>query len=428
MFRTRHKSQTARVQRGISCGMESLEVRQLLSGGHHEALLPTHVKAALPAAVVKHVKVAAAPIGVVGHGKFTSSASSLPADGGNVQFSLIPAAAQTELNTLSGTTLAATQNVTLGNSNGVETYSVRLTGTGTTSVYTSDLKGNPVTAPVSSTTTVASLPATVSAEVAQIVAVTSLNVSAPAATDTVNVLTYSSGQVVYAVTLPSTSTSKWARGLTVSIDAAGNPVSTTAQGIGAFPLVSALCSLFGGGNATLPLAALPITLQKDFTALAPAGATAGNNVKIGTYDGVTLYTATFTSTGTRTTLTIDENGVLTSLPSSASVALTSIPGLADTELTALATADGATLPTNVVANSEVNGTTVYSAKLSLTGTSPSGNSYTYYVTVSVDGNGDVTVPANDGGGLGDGFCGGGGFGLGGGFGGGAGFGLGGDFG
>jgi hypothetical protein len=281
------------------------------------------------------------------------------------------AAIAAELDTLAGTTLAATTTVSLGNSNGVETYSVVVNGTGTHTVYTVDENAAPVTAPVQSTTTFGALPpppAPVTTEIDNLV--TATGVVAPTSTTVVNVSTPSSGPAVYTIQLAGTG--KHGRGgITVSVDATGNVV----------------------GNITLPFAAFPSAITTALTAAAPAGSTAPADINVQTVDGVTLYSGTFKSTGVRTTVTINEAGVLTSPPGRSTVS--TLPTAADTELTALATADGGTLPTTFTEYTQPNGTDVFSAQIALTGTTGGGKTYTYYVTLSVDQNGNATVPASD---------------------------------
>jgi hypothetical protein len=367
----RNQRQAKSFAPGVSmplCRVEVLERRQLLSGGHFHDSFGRH-----------------------GHrGGGGGSGSSLVDNGQTIQLGTLAgatvgngAAIVAELDKLAGATLASTQVVTLGNSNGVETYSVSVNGTGSHSVYTVDENADPVTAPTQSTTTFGALSSTVSTEISSVV--TALSLTAPTSTTNVNVSTPTTGPAVYTIHLAGTGAGRHAqRGVTLSVDANGNVV----------------------GNISLPFAALPSAIQSALTAAAPAGSTAPIDIYVQTVDGVTLYSATFTSSGTRTTVTVNESGTLTSQPSVSTV--TTLPTAADTELTALATADGGTLPTSFKAYTEPNGTTVYSADVALTGTSKKGTTYTYDVTLSVDENGNATVPANDDGGFGGGGGGGGG--------------------
>ncbi|MFI5378014.1 MAG: hypothetical protein ACHRHE_01795 [Tepidisphaerales bacterium] len=332
--------------------------------------------------------------------------------GSTIQFSLAPAAVQTELDTLSGQKLAATQPVMLKNVNGIEEYIVTVNGTGTVTQYTVDQAGNPVTAPTLSTTTWATLNGTGagsdSAAAAEITAIaTALGLTAPTDTTTINVTTTSGGAVTYSVNLSPTASAGtgmagWWHGWmdwgnTISVDANGNPV----------------------GNQNLPFSAIPTAIQGFLnTAGVAAGGTAlgptsTQNVSVQTLDGLTLYSTTYPATGKTTTVTIDAAGKLNSLRTHTTTTFgdASVPAAASAALQALATADGitttiaSTQTVNVL--TEANGTTLYSVTLSTTVTDSMGNTHTRYVTLTVDASGNATALPSQGGGDGFSFGGGG---------------------
>ena len=319
--------------------LEGLEGRQMLSASHH------HHEG--------------------GEGGFGGSAAT-------IEFSQAPTAVQTGLNALATadnvTAPTATTEVHLGNRNGLETYTVDITSTGTDTKLTVDVSGNPVTAPTRTTTTFGAITNTaVTSEINAIA--TAQGLTAPTADTTVNVTTPSGGAAVYSLHLDSASTTigRHHRGGEISVDAAGNPV----------------------GNQRLPFSVIPSTIQNALNANAPSGATAlasdsTQSVSVRTINGVTTYSTTFTATGTTTTVTVDATGKLTTLPSSSKTDFQSIPSAAQTELQALATAKGVTgtisATQSVRAYNEGNGTTIYSVTLSTTSTS----GRTHYVTLSVD--------------------------------------------
>jgi len=350
-------------------GLEPLEDRCLLSAGHHGAVLNT------------------------------------------IAFNLAPAVVQGGLDTLASTdglaAPSATQSVYLGNFRGVETYTIDLSSTGTSSVLTVDQKGNPVTAPTSSSTMFGAITNTAVTDEITTIA-TALNLTAPASTTNVNVLTGADKSAVYTIVLTSaTTTGRHARLTCINVDSNGNPT----------------------GNEAIPLSTLSTAIQGGLTGNTPVGATVltgASLVSVQTHNGVTTYSVTYRSTGIRTMITVDNTGALANLPSTSKVQFSTIPTNAQTELQTLATSDGYTgtiaATQNISAYDEANGTTIYSVRLPVTGTSSkSGATYTFMIAVASDQNGNPTVPPNDGrGGWGDGGWGGGwgGFGEFGGFGGG----------
>lgn len=323
-----------------------------------------------------------------------------------IAFSLAPTAVQTGLNTLATadglTDPTATTNVHLGNSNGVETYSVTIDGTGTVSTLTVDQLGDAVTAPTYTTTTWATLSGTGtgsdSAAATEIsVIATALSLTAPASTDTVNVTTTSAGAVTYSIQLLSSTTAtpdwvtRWGGpgyGTAVTVDAAGDPV----------------------GNQQLPFSVFSTTIQNGLNKGAPTGATAlagtsTQNVDVQTTDGVTTYSTTYTASGTQTTVTVNAAGTLTNLPTTTTTTFSALSSSLQTELQTLATADGVTTTIaqtqSVTQLTETNGTIIYSVTLGATGTGRDGSTYTFDVTIAVDSNGNPTTLPNNGFGFGD---------------------------
>jgi hypothetical protein len=321
--------------------------------------------------------------------------------GRTIQFSQAPAAVQSGLKSL-----ASTDNVTvptdtitviLDNFNGVETYSINLTGTGTETRLTVDQSGKPVTAATRSSTTFGAI--TTKAVTDELTALASaLSLTAPTSTTPVEVITASDGTVTYVAALGSSSTTTttnndasdgfWEHhGEVISVDASGNPV----------------------GFEQVPLSTLSTAIQNGLKSNAPSGATALTStslIDVRTLSGVTTYTATYTSSGTTTTVTVDKAGKLTSLPSSTTVEFSTLPQVAQAELQTLATADGVagtiSSTQTVTAYDEANGTTIYSVTLAATNSS-TGTTQTYNITLSVDQAGNPTVPpfgARFGGGFG----------------------------
>ena len=431
--------------RGFASGafIESLEDRRLLSASllHHStahtasttkltaaAKHAAAVKAARAArlaarAAARAVKAAAKSAAVTTTS--TSSSSSPTSSSGTtttddngfdpravantVTFAQVPTAVQNGLKTLATTdgvtAPTSTTTVYLANRGGIESYSIVLTSSGTTTRLTVDQTGAAVTAPTQSTTTWAILSGTgtgsAAAAAAEISAIASaLGLTAPTATTVVNVSTPTSGPAVYSVQLSSSTTSTttsttadddWHgdNGNIISVDAAGNPV----------------------GRQDLPFSVLPTAIQTGINAHRPTGATAlptdsTQIVHVLTANGITFYTTTFSTTGTTTDVTVNSLGTTATLPNVTTVEFQTLPTAAQSELQTLATANGvsATISTtqSVSVYDEGNGTKVYS--VSLTATS-STSSQTFTVTVAVDQAGNPTVPPGDGG---AGGCGGGG--------------------
>lgn len=421
--------------------IETLEDRTLLSatGTHalHTALKHStkpHAATVKPAKVMhakaakssKHHKSSATPNVIASSAASSTSTTtstgtttSIPIFGdyrhelSTIPFSEAPTAVQNGLTTLASmdhlTAPTATDTVHLGNRNGVETYSLLITSTGTQTDITVDQNGDPVTQPTLTTTTFGTLSGTGTgsdaAAAAEITAIAAaLGLTAPASTDTVNVSTTAGGAITYSIRLARSSSSTTTtgdddffehHGETISVDANGNPV----------------------GAQELPFSVMPTKIQNGINAHLPTGATAlattsTQSVRVLTIDGTTYYSTTFDTSGTQTTVTVDAAGDLASLPSSSTADFSTIPAAAQTELQTLATANGVsgtiagTQTVNVF--NEGNGTTIYSVSLSAT---DSTTSQTYMITISVDQAGNPTVPpqnfATGPGDCGGGFAGGG---------------------
>jgi hypothetical protein len=337
--------------------------------------------------------------------------------GQTIAFSLAPTAVQTGLDSLATadglTDPTSTQLVTLGNSNGVETYSVTIDGTGTISRLTVDQLGDAVTAPTQTTTTWATLSGTGtgsdSAAATEISAIaTALDLTAPASTDTVNVTTTSAGAVSYSIQLSpsnssSSSTTTDDSGPTfddiadqnITVDSAGNPI----------------------GNQRLPFSVFSTTIQDGLNKAAPTGATSlastsTQSVDVATVDGIVTYSTTFTTSGTDTKVTVNSAGTAISLPATTTTTFSALTTAVQTEIQTLATADGVT--TTIASNQSVSmltestGTILYSVTLSASGTARDGTATTFDVTVTVDSDGNPTTLPNGGGFGGRGNFGGGG--------------------
>ncbi|HZZ43274.1 MAG TPA: hypothetical protein VFE58_10075 [Tepidisphaeraceae bacterium] len=324
-----------------------------------------------------------------------------------IEFSQLPAAVQTGLDMLATNDgladPAATAAVTLGNVNGIETYSVTINGTGTVARLTVDASGAAVTAPTVATSTWDALSgtstgsnATAASEITSIA--TALGLTAPTSTTSVKVTTASDGTTTYSVTLDSSSTTGryGSRGTTITVDSSGNPV----------------------GNQVLPFSVIPTTIQTALNANVPSGATAlttdsTQSVRVQTVDGVALYSTTFNTSGTQTTVTVNAAGTLTSLPSTSSTTYGDLSSTVQAELQTLATAGGSTetLASDqaVTVLNEANGTTIYSLSVDV---AVGSSTMTRSLTVSVDANGNPTVtPVGAAGGDDRGFGGGGGGGI-----------------
>jgi hypothetical protein len=369
--RPRPSKTTKAIERRQAIAWESLENRQLLSAGLGMRLGPEHDQ-----------------------GGFGGGLGRPPGDGAGmtIEFNQAPAAVQTGLTSLASTdgvtAPSADSTVYLGNANGTETYTSDVTGTGTETRLTVDQNGNPVTPPTRSTTTFGAI--TNTAVTNEINAIASaLDLTAPTSTTNVFVQTASDGSAVYSLTLTPTSSSssttdtdaeyERSHGALISVDSSGNPV----------------------GQERVPLSVLSTVIQTGLTSNAPTGATAllpASLIDVNTLEGVTLYTAHYSSTGTQTTVTVNAAGALTSLPSIVDSTFGDIPTAAQAELQALATADGFTgtidATLNVTESVEANGTIIYTIRLPISSDSSTSEDVT--LTLSVDALGNPTVPPRQG--------------------------------
>jgi|GEM_PF-5439802 len=325
----------------------------------------------------------------VGAESGSSSGSGVSNNGTTIVFSQAPAAVQTGLDALAMTdnvtVPAATDTVYLANKHGVESYSVDISGTGTETTLTVDQSGAAITKPTKTTTTFGTLSgATTDSNVAastEISAIaTALNLTAPTDTTNVKVITFSDGTAIYTVNLTPTSatnTTDHTHAYKITVDSNGNPV----------------------GDEKVTFNTLPASIQNGLIAAAPTGvsfdSTSTQAVYIKTFDGVPTYTMVFTSTGTQTTITVDKTGTLVNPPSEKQTTFGAITSMAATmEIQTLATADNVTTaidPTQAVTEfDETNGTIIYSVDL----TDANGKT----VVITVDSNGNPTVPPKEFGG------------------------------
>jgi hypothetical protein len=359
--------------------LEGLEERALLSASHHAAVAK-HVVKASSTGSAKTALVSSTSSGSTASSKANRYAGPGGVNGGTILFSQASTAIQNGLDALATTdgvtAPASTATIYLGNSNGVETYTVNVPSTGKVTKLTVDATGAAVTTPTSTSSTFGAISnSAVTNEIAAIAS--AIGATAPTSTSVVTVTTASSGAVTYTIALSSsTSASGWGHVTVVTVDSSGNPV----------------------GNARLPLSVFSTAIQNGLTSNAPSGSTtltSTSPVTVQTLNGVTTYSATYTSTGTRTTVTVDATGALANLPSMTLTTFGVIPAAAQTELQTLATVDGVsgTIASTqaVSAYNEANGTMVYTVRLSATATTSSGATYTYPVTLSVDENGNPTV-------------------------------------
>jgi hypothetical protein len=305
-----------------------------------------------------------------------------------IEFSVAPAAVQSGLTQLASNdgldSPIATQTVKLNNLNGMESYTLILGGTGVSTRLTVDQNGNAVTKATRTTTTWDVFSAASPNSAAEIIAIASaLSLTAPTASTTVTASTSSAGNTNYLVMLAPAdaggdmSASHHAEhGVTISVDAQGNPV----------------------GNQRLPFSVIPSAIQTALNGNMPAGATAlsdGSIVNVHTVNGLTLYSATFSSTGVSTTITVDAAGTLTSLPTHSMTSFSELTSAAQTELQTLATNSGATgtidASQRIAVMTEVNGTGLYSLTVSVSSIDANGTTRTHDLIITVDAEGNPTT-------------------------------------
>ncbi len=309
-----------------------------------------------------------------------------------IQFDLAPAAVREGLGALalsSGFRDPATnanQFIRLGNYSGLETFTLDIRGAGSKLSLTVDKNGQRFTPPVKSTTTWSALNTSQPAAAAQISRmILEMRLSPLRSGSSIQVSTDHLGQSTYTVSLKSLSTTTGrSRGaqsssesITVSVNQAGNPV----------------------GEAMLPFSVFSDAIQIGINALAPAGQALFSNstqlVRVRTLYSATSYTTSFTSPGRVTTVTVNAAGAPTTLPSKSGDVFFNASFNAQLGLSALASALGyvgdisATTPIYVF--NEGQGQSVYTVKLPINKTMPNGRSVNYFITISVDQDGNPTV-------------------------------------
>lgn len=317
-----------------------------------------------------------------------------------IQFDLAPAAVREGLGALALSSglrdpaSNANQFIRLGNSSGLETFTLDVRGAGSKLSLTVDKNGQRFTPPVKSTTTWSALNTSQPAAAAQISRmILEMRLSPLRSGSTIQVSTDHLGQRTYTVTLKGLPTTTGrTRGapssgdaFTVSVNQAGNPV----------------------GEAMLPFSVFSDAIQIGINALAPAGQALFSNstqlVRVRTLYGATSYTTSFTSPGRVTTVTVNAAGAPTTLPSKAGDLFFNASFGAQLGLSALASALGyvgdisATTPIHVF--NEGQGQSVYSVKLPISKTMPNGRAVNYFITISVDQDGNPTVMPESGEGL-----------------------------
>ena len=316
---TRKQMRAERRGRIMARVMEILEERAMLSASHH-AVPAKHVVPPPKSTTAKTAVVS----GTTAGSSSTTSTTAVKAggvhagglNGGTILFSQASTAIQNGLDALATTdgvtAPGSTATIYLGNSNGVETYTVDVTSTGKVTKLTVDAAGAAVTSPTVASSTFGAISNT--AVTSEMTAIASaIGATAPSSTSVVTVTTSASGAVTYTIALSSSTSGStgggWGRVTVVTIDSNGNPV----------------------GNARLPLSVFSAAIQNGLTSNAPSGATALTStsvVTVQTLNGVTTYSATYTSTGTRTTVTVDGTGALANLPSVSSTTFGALPTVA----------------------------------------------------------------------------------------------------
>ena len=309
-----------------------------------------------------------------------------------IAFSLTPAAVQTGLTALATTDgvadPTATTKVALGNQDGVETYSVTVSSTGTVTRLTVDAAGDPVTAPTLSTTPFAALPSAAAAEITAIAAAT--DQTAPTSTTVVNVSTTAAGVATYSVDLTSSATNTSATTISTSTTTDGPPAGRVSVDAAGDPV----------GQQQLPLSVFSAVVQAALTAGAPTGATAltdTSTVAVHTSAGLTTYSVKYTVDDTTATVTVDPTGA-TVIPASQTTAeFDTLPTAVQQELQTLASAGGysGTIADDqsVTVYTETGGTTVlYAVKVSVTSATTSRTLDQAFVT-DASGN-PTTLPGN----------------------------------
>jgi hypothetical protein len=160
-----------------------------------------------------------------------------PVGNQRLPFSVLPSAIQTALNKNAPTGATAladtsTQSVDVRNVDGVQTYTVPFTVSGTTTTVTVDITGDLVSLPSSSTTTFSDLSSIVQTEL-QTLATADGVTGTISSTQSVMVLTETNGTVLYSITVSVDGTSH-TYDITLTVDADGNP-TTLPMGPGGGP-------------------------------------------------------------------------------------------------------------------------------------------------------------------------------------------------
>lgn len=327
----------------------------------------------------------------ISHEVFAGSAPSYARSLHVITFDQAPDAVQTGLTSLASskgvTAPTAETKVALQNIEGAELYTIVSKDAGTVTRLTVDDEGNAVTAPTRSEITWADLTgsgddanAAAAAEINKIVA--ALELEAPADTDTVRVLTKTDGTKVYTVVLSSaeegaSTAFKHRHGLMIAVDSSGNPV----------------------GNTKLPFSVLPTVIRDGLNANAPTGATpfasdSDESVKIKTVDGVTLYTATFTSDGSETEVTVNKAGALTSGVENSTTTFGELSSIVQTAIQDLVTDAGGDIldaTTSVAVSTRADGEALYTVSVEVTKTNTNGEEYTVTMKITVDADGNPTI-------------------------------------
>ena len=151
-----------------------------------------------------------------------------PVGNQRLPFSVLPSAIQTALNNNAPTGATAlagtsTQSVDIRNVDGVQTYTVPFTVSGTTTAVTVNLTGDLVSLPSTSTTTFADLSSIVQTEL-QTLATADGVTGTISSTQSVTVLTETNGTVLYSITV-SVDGADHTYDITLTVDADGNPTT-----------------------------------------------------------------------------------------------------------------------------------------------------------------------------------------------------------
>lgn len=303
--------------RPTAFALESLENRRLLSA--EPAGLGTN-----PGSLV------ASQVTSLHHSDSSSSQS--------ITFGAAPAAVQTGLDALAGTTLPSTQQVRVRTlSNNTTHYATLATVNGNKTLIAVDANGNPLQGVLQFSKT----PSAVQSGLQALAGSTAIP-----ATQQVQIRTLASGTTVYA-----TIVSVNGRNSKIAVDSSGNP-------------------LFG----TISFSNAPSAVKTALQAQAGSTTIAGTqSVQIHTLgNGTTVYSTVLSANGEQTFIAVDSNGnTITKLShggsgSQQTIQFSSAPQVVQTALQTAAA--GATIPaTQTLAVHTLNGTTVYSTEVAVNG-------------------------------------------------------------